>query len=284
MDGTTSRGSSETPQDRGDRAWEGDRVTASTDPLEWFERTSLGDGLTLLTEPHVHELLRCNIWHVRGRDRDLLIDTGLGVASLAAAATDLFDASILAVATHAHMDHVGGLHEFDARAIHASEAEDLATAKGNLPLDVSVYDDATLELLAATGYDIRAGLLTEIPHDGFSLAEHRLEATEATMILADGDVLDLGDRAFEVMHLPGHSPGSIGLYDRSNRVLFGGDAIYDGPLLDDLPGSDVHDYLDTMTRLRGLDVDVVHGGHGPSMGPGRYIELIDDYVRSKDDR
>jgi glyoxylase-like metal-dependent hydrolase (beta-lactamase superfamily II) len=259
-----------------------DPMTVAATSLEWFERTSLGDGLTLFTEPHVREVLRCNIWHVRGRGSDLLIDTGLGVASLATAATDLFDASILAVATHAHMDHVGGLHEFDSRAIHAGEAEALATAAGNLPLDVSIYDDATLDALTAMGYDIRAGLLTEIPRDGFSPADHRLEATEATMLLADGDVVDLGDRAFEVLHLPGHSPGSIGLYDRANRVLFGGDAIYDGPLLDDLPGSDVAAYLDTMTRLRTLDVEVVHGGHGPSMTPSRFVELIDDYIRARD--
>ena len=48
----------------------------------WFSRRSVGDGITWLTEPHAHPLLRCNIWHVRGRQRDLLVDTGLGIASL----------------------------------------------------------------------------------------------------------------------------------------------------------------------------------------------------------
>src|SRR5436309_1538339 len=42
----------------------------------WFERRRIDDDITLLWEPHVVPLLRCNIWHVRGRDRDLLIDTG----------------------------------------------------------------------------------------------------------------------------------------------------------------------------------------------------------------
>lgn len=256
-------------------------MTNLTMPLEWFERTSMGDDLTLLTEPHVHELLRCNIWHIRGRSRDLLIDTGLGVASLSSAAVDLFDSSILAVATHAHMDHVGGLHEFESRAIHAGEAEALATAEGNLPLDVSVYDDDTLHAIAGMGYDIAAGLLTAIPDDGFDIAEHQLAATEATLILTEGDTLDLGDRVFEVLHLPGHSPGSIGLYDRSNRVLFSGDAVYDGPLLDDLEGSDIDAYVKTMERLRELDVEVVHGGHGTSMDARRFHELIEGYLRTR---
>ena len=250
-------------------------------PLEWFRRTPLDGGLTLFTEPSVHELLRCNIWHLRGRNRDLLIDTGLGVASLSSAALDLFDASVLAVATHAHMDHVGGLHEFESRAIHVDEAEALLTAEGNLPLDVSVYDNETLSGLAAMGYDISAGLLTAIPDTGFSIAEHELAATEATMILTEGDILDLGDRVLEVLHLPGHSPGSIGLHDRANKVLFSGDAIYDGPLLDDLPGSDVAAYIQTMEKLRTLDVEVVHGGHGPSMTTERFRELIEGYLQTR---
>lgn len=52
---------------------------------DWFEFQSLAEGLTLITEPHVIPFLRCNIWHLRGRDLDLIIDTGLGVSSLYAA-------------------------------------------------------------------------------------------------------------------------------------------------------------------------------------------------------
>ena len=56
----------------------------------WFERRTVDDCITLLWEPHVDPFLRCNIWHVRGRTRDLVIDTGLGVVSLLAVARDLF--------------------------------------------------------------------------------------------------------------------------------------------------------------------------------------------------
>ena len=40
------------------------------------------DGVTLIHEPWIKPFFRCNIWHVRGRDRDLLFDTGLGHFSL----------------------------------------------------------------------------------------------------------------------------------------------------------------------------------------------------------
>lgn len=48
----------------------------------WFERQGFDDGIARLWEPHVHPLARCNVWHLRGRERDLIVDTGLGVASV----------------------------------------------------------------------------------------------------------------------------------------------------------------------------------------------------------
>jgi hypothetical protein len=49
-------------------------------------------------------------------------------------------------------------------------------------------------------------------------------------------------------------------------------------LLDELPESNVADYLRSMARLRDLPVRVVHGGHDDSFGPERLRDLIDDYA------
>lgn len=200
----------------------------------WFARRRVDDSITLLWEPHVHRIQQCNIWHLRGRKRDLVIDTGLGIASLSQAAADLFEHSLLAVATHYHYDHTGSLHEFDNRTIHRAEAVDVTT---------------------------------------FSVP-----GAPPTMLLDEGDVIDLGDRAFEVLHLPGHSPGSIGLWDVDSGVLFSGDAVYDGPLLDEIPGSDLDAYVKTMEMLHDLPVEVVHAGHDPSFGRERLQELTRAYL------
>jgi glyoxylase-like metal-dependent hydrolase (beta-lactamase superfamily II) len=247
----------------------------------WFERRSIGGGVTLLWEPHVSPLLRCNIWHVRGRDSDLLIDTGLGVASLRDAAHDLFDKSLLAVVTHTHVDHMGSMHEFAVRYVHEAEAEAMATAANDLPLDLAALDPKTQRALRAIGYDVSAGLLTAVPRRNFDVAEHRLHPAAATRLLKDGDIVDTGDRAFEVLHLPGHSPGSIGLWEAKTRTLFSGDAVYDGPLLDEIPGADIATYVATMRRLRDLPVDVVHGGHDASFGRARLIEIVDGYLAKR---
>ena len=51
---------------------------------EWYETIRLGDDVTLIHEPWIKPFYRCNMWHVRGRGRDLLFDSGLGHFSLKA--------------------------------------------------------------------------------------------------------------------------------------------------------------------------------------------------------
>lgn len=247
---------------------------------KWFEFRRVDDDITLIWEPHVVPLIRCNIWHVRGRDRDLLIDTGLGMASLKAAARHLFEKKLTAVATHAHYDHVGGFHEFEDRTIHRAEAG--KAAAGNA---ASLYgtsrEDALLESIRAAGYDVPPELFTALPDDTYDARAYRVLPAPATRIVEEGDVIDIGDRHFEVLHLPGHSPGSIGLWEVKTGILFSGDAIYDGPLLDELPGSDIPIYIATMKRLRELPVRIVHAGHDPSFGRGRLRELCDAYIAKR---
>lgn len=91
-------------------------------------------------------------------------------------------------------------------------------------------------------------------------------------------MVDLGDRAFQVIHTPGHSPGGIGLIERRTGIFFSGDIVYDGPLVDDAYHSDRSVYAETMERLRSLPVTVVHGGHFPSFGLTRFRQIIDDYL------
>jgi glyoxylase-like metal-dependent hydrolase (beta-lactamase superfamily II) len=243
----------------------------------WFVAERVGDGITLISEPHVHPLLRCNVWHVRGRDRDLVVDTAMGLAPLAPVVEHELGHELLAVATHAHADHVGGLHEFGHRAIHESEAPAVAAA-GLGTLVSEHFGETVLGPYRDAGYDIPRLLVDAVPPGGTLRLVPEIEPAPATTLLREGDVVDCGDRAFEVLHLPGHSPGSIGLWEAATGTLLSGDAVYDGPLLDQLEGSDVAAYVATMERLRELPVTVVHGGHEPSFGRARLVELCDAYL------
>jgi len=232
----------------------------------WYETRRLEDGVTHIWEPHIKPFYRCNIWHVRGRDCDLLVDSGMGVVSLRSAVAFLAERPLLAVASHTHFDHIGSHHEFAERAVHESEAAIMAAPERGVTLaDLYVSDD----------------IFTALPPAPYRSADYQVTSAPATRLLREGDAIDLGDRRFEVLHLPGHSPGGIALWEAASGILFSGDVVYDGPLIDDCYHSDVADYVASMERLRSLPVRVVHGGHFPSFGRERFLALVDEYVERK---
>jgi glyoxylase-like metal-dependent hydrolase (beta-lactamase superfamily II) len=145
--------------------------------------------------------------------------------------------------------------------VHKAESEILAAP----------HNDTTL----ASRY-VTDDIFDALP-EGWNTAAYRIKPAPATRILADGDLIDLGDRAFEVIHTPGHSPGGIALWDKTSGVLLSGDVIYDGPLITDTYHADLGDYDRSLGRLAALPVSVVHGGHFPSFSRTKLHQLIDDY-------
>lgn len=234
---------------------------------EWYETASLGDGVTHIWEPYIKPFYRCNVWHVRGRERDMLVDSGMGVVALRARIAALAERPVLAVASHTHFDHIGAHHEFAERAVHGAEADLLAhPGRKETLIDPYVTDD----------------IFTALPPDGYASADYAVAPAPATRVLEDGDAIDLGDRHFEVIHTPGHSPGSIALFEAASGVLFSGDAVYDGPLIDDCYHSDVDDYIATMKRLMEIPARVVHGGHFASFDAARLRTLCRAFLAQKE--
>jgi glyoxylase-like metal-dependent hydrolase (beta-lactamase superfamily II) len=231
---------------------------------DWFKAREVGDGITHIHEIHVAHWLRCNIWHVQGRDRDLIIDTGMGLRPMIKEIAQLSERPITAIMTHSHFDHAGGMHEFTHRCGHPHEARIMAAP-------------TTANTVADSGY-VRADTFAMLPWEGFSHETYRVKPAPLTHLLHDGDVVDLGDRVFQVFHLPGHSPGSIALYEQATGTLFSGDVIYDGALIDDLYHSDAEVLLDSHARLRELPVNTVHAGHFASFGRDRLHALLDEYA------
>ena len=243
----------------------------------WFEHEVVDDGLVRITEPHVDPFLRANLFLVRGRERDALVDSGLGIVPLREELTDLFERPVVAVATHRHFVHTGGLYEFDEVAVHRADADAVTNAGGFASLRTEDYEGHEV-----SGYDLPASLLSALPREGFDVAEYEVRPAPPTRILEDGDVVDLGDRRLTVLHLPGHTPGEIGLWEEETATLFSGDCVYEsGILLDELEGSNIEDYVASMRRLLDVPAKVVHGGHDDSFGRERLHELIDEYVAKR---
>jgi len=248
---------------------------------EWLTFRRVSPELALLTEPHVHWLLSANLWLVEGSERDLLFDTGNGIATLApvldAVRRDV-SKPLVAVASHAHADHVGGLRELADRRVHRLEAEAVAAGGQAPPLLASSWRSQLGEGYREEAYALPHVLLSRMPYAGFDAQRFTTPAAEPTAILDGGESIDLGDRTFVVLHLPGHSPGSIGLWDAHRGLLLSGDAVYEGGLIDELPGGDSDAYVATMRSLLELPVTAVLPGHGNAFGGGRLAEIAGDYI------
>ena len=90
--------------------------------------------------------------------------------------------------------------------------------------------------------------------------------------LTPGEEIKIGDGELKVIHVPGHSPGSVALYDKKDGFVITGDALFAGSIgRTDLPGGD------TRTLLRSIkdglltlpDSTVVYPGHGPATTIGQ---------------
>jgi len=232
-------------------------------PDDWYEIRKFANGISLISERYAQDWMRCNMWLIEGRDRDVLIDAGMGLRPLKAEIARLRDSSVACVCSHCHFDHIGGAHEFDVRLGHRADAD--------------VHASPDLDRSCARAW-IAGDILTAMPHAGFDLKEFSITPAPLTGYLDEGDVLDLGDRALQVFHLPGHAPGSIALYEKKTRTLFSGDVIYDGGLIDNAWHSDPAVYEHSLRRLREIPVETVHAGHEESFGQDRLRELIDTYL------
>jgi len=148
------------------------------------------------------------------------------------------------IATHAHIDHVGGLQK-----LHESTGAPVLMHEADLPL----YQN-----LAAQA----AWLGVESPG-----------LVEVDQFLKEGDRLHWGSLSLEILHTPGHSPGSLSLYvSGENARMFAGDTLFQGSVgrWDLWGGSEAQLMRSIREKLLPFpDETPVFPGHGPSTTIGQ---------------
>lgn len=85
--------------------------------------------------------------------------------------------------------------------------------------------------------------------------------------LRDGEKIEIGNGELTVIHVPGHSPGGVALYDKEGGYVISGDSLFSGSIgRTDLPGGDMRQLIGAVrSRLLTLPTDtVVYPGHGPA--------------------
>ena len=149
------------------------------------------------------------------------------------------------VSTHAHIDHVGGISK-----LHKYTGAPVMMHREDVPLYQAM--------------DVQAAFLGVAPP----------EVTEVHHFLSEGDPLHWGSLQAQVLHTPGHTPGSVSLYmprdagkiSLAQPQLFAGDTLFAGSIgRTDLWGGSMEQILDSLRgKLMELPEDtLVHPGHGP---------------------
>ena len=126
-----------------------------------------------------------------------------------------------------------------------------------------IFDDAPLMRASAAPLAIH-------PEDAYRLDGRNnygfeLEAVTATRQLREGEQVRIGDLVFDVLHLPGHTEGSVCLYEEQRAILLSGDVLFAGSYgRTDLPGGNDEQMVSSLSRMaRTLPPGVrVLPGHG----------------------
>ncbi len=140
--------------------------------------------------------------------------------------------------THCHLDHVFG--------------NGFIAGKYNLKPEINKHDKQVLDtfLMTASLYGLNAD-----------------PSPQPSVYLDEGDIVKFGDSALEVVFTPGHSPGSITIYNREQKFMIAGDVLFYGSIgRTDLPGGDYQTLISSIkNKLLPLgDNYTIYSGHGPS--------------------
>jgi hydroxyacylglutathione hydrolase len=214
-----------------------------------------------------------NIWSIDGPANDLmylvvgskkamLVDTGMGIGDLAQVVKSLTSLPVMVVNTHGHPDHAGGNSNFEEVWLPAKDE----------PIRYKMCsDEYRLN-------DLKAVLGENNPrYESFAAGVVRSKSFKIHY-LQPGESFDLGDRVFEILEIPGHTPGSICLLNEKEKLLFSGDSIVATPvwlyLKHSLP---LKTYYQALKRIdaRSDSFDTIFPGHQPTqLGREHLLDLI----------
>jgi hydroxyacylglutathione hydrolase len=167
----------------------------------WFRPEKINDKVWRIADGDID-----NIYLILGRDSALLIDNGTGAANLKDYLKSITTLPLIVVNTHSHPDHTGSINQFDKIHAHPDDFEMIKffSSKEMRP-----------KLAVTMGFN-------RVPD---SLKFHVTDSSYMPVLVpvSDGYIFDLGDRKVEVIHVPGHTKGSICLLDHKDKLLYTGD-------------------------------------------------------------
>jgi len=162
---------------------------------------------------------------LEGEEKALLIDTGFGTIPLKQIVEEYTQKPVSVILTHGHVDHIGGTSFFENVWIH--------------PADRLVYEEHGTK-------EVRS-IFIDLEQAWYPVGEKLLDIDENRCV-------DLGGRLLSIVDAPGHTKGSVCVYDEARKWLFTGDTCCEADVLLQFEHSDtVETFKNTINSLKGID-------------------------------
>ena len=205
-------------------------------PDPWFEVYKLTDTVYAIYEDGQFEEVISYL--VLGEEKAVIIDTGNGIGDIKAVVDGITDLPVMVLNTHTHGDHIGDNHQFDEVLVYETEFSKERAKNGQTREQMGHYLDEDMVWKALPDYlDVEAW---------------RIHPFIVTKWLKEGDIIDLGGRTLDVIHTPGHSPDSICILDRTNKIFWTGDSFYPAPIYVYAPTTSLDQFIESFRKITAL--------------------------------
>lgn len=237
-------------------------------PVSFFDVYDLPGDVYAIVSNGQWELDVCYL--ILGSSRALLFDTGLGLADIHTVVDQLTDLPVTVLLSHSHWDHIGGAYAFDDVWCYNSEPC-IDTITSGISHDVF-------------SYELEEGMIAREISSDIDLETYSIRPANVTGTVEDGDKIDLGNRALQVVYTPGHTADSICLIDAENGLLFTGDTYYPDDLYAWCDDSDVTTYAESLQKLTeeidDIQIDWMYTGHNEVLEGTTVLQEVTDDLES----
>jgi glyoxylase-like metal-dependent hydrolase (beta-lactamase superfamily II) len=223
-----------------------DKFALSSYSDEWFHVYKTHNNVYSIVEPYQYQESISHL--IIGENKALLFDTGIGLIPIRPIIKKITNLPIIVLNSHTHFDHVGGNWEFsDVRAIETSYTKANMNGFENKRIGQDFTDDS----------------FCKEPPKNIDLHNIYTKEWMASSYIKNKDIIDLGNRKIEILHVPGHTPDALALLDKQQGLLFTGDTYYDAELWLYVPETNLDNYQNSIDRLVQIEskVDYIFGAH-----------------------
>lgn len=216
------------------KAWSKYEKVDQPDP--WFEVYKLTETVYAIYEDGQFEEVISYL--VLGDKKAALIDTGNGIGDIKKLVDGLTDLPVMVVNTHTHGDHIGGNHLFNEVLVFESSFSKERANNGQSKEQMGHYLDGDMVWKTFPDY--------------FDAETWRIHPFKVTRWFKDGDKIDLGGRTLEIVYTPGHSPDSVCLLDKENKLFWTGDSFYPAPIYIYSPTTSLEQFIESFAKMTEL--------------------------------